>query len=135
VTDPDLLAALAAEDAAPVTAGDDLDPDLLDALLAAEDLGDNLLAAVAREDALPDADLLDDLRGMASDARDLRDRARALDRRRPGRPGPVALAEQAGSLALAAEWFARESPGTIRHATPLVSARLRALTNRLETTL
>ena len=37
------------------------------------------------------------------------------------------------TLALAAQWFTREPPGTQRHAEPLTRARLRALTTELET--
>ena len=62
----------------------------------------------------------------------LRDRARAAARARPGHPAPLALAGQAAALALAAQWFAREPPGTQQHAEPLVRARLRALNNEME---
>lgn len=72
------------------------------------------------------------LAGQAVAAWRLRDRARAAARARPGHPAPLALAGQAASLALAAQWFAREPPGTQQHAEPLVRARLRALNTELE---
>lgn len=69
---------------------------------------------------------------MAADARTVQGRASAAARDRPGHPAPLAVADQAAALALSAEWFARETPGTMQHATPLVRARLRALTTELE---
>lgn len=70
---------------------------------------------------------------QATAAWNLRDRARAVARQRPGHPSPLAVADQAAALALAAAWFAREPPPTQRHAEPLTRARLRALTTELET--
>lgn len=72
------------------------------------------------------------LNALAEDARTLRDTAAASSRSRPGHPVPLALADQAAALALAAAWLARESDGTMHHALPLVRARLRALTHELE---
>lgn len=70
---------------------------------------------------------------QATAAWNLRDRARAVARQRPGHPSPLSVADQAAALALAAQWFTREPPGTQRHAEPLTRARLRALTTELET--
>lgn len=70
---------------------------------------------------------------QAAAAWSLRDRARLIARQRPGHPSPLAVAEQAAALALAAAWFSREPPATQRHAEPLTRARLRALTTELET--
>lgn len=72
------------------------------------------------------------LAAQSAAAWNLRDRARAVARRRPGHPSPLAVADQAAALALAAAWFAREPPTTQQHAEPLTRARLRALTTELE---
>lgn len=82
--------------------------------------------------AAPGAPLADRLADQAAAAWNLRDRARAVARQRPGHPSPLSVADQAAALALAAAWFAREPPGTQRHAEPLTRARLRALTAELE---
>lgn len=79
------------------------------------------------------AELTATLAEQATAAWNLRDRARAVARQRPGHPSPLAVADQAAALALAAAWFAREPPPTQRHAEPLTRARLRALTTELET--
>lgn len=81
----------------------------------------------------PGAPLADRLADQAAAAWNLRDRARAVARQRPGHPSPLSVADQAAALALAAQWFAREPPGTQQHAEPLTRARLRALTTELET--
>lgn len=74
----------------------------------------------------------DALTQLAEDARAIQGRASAAARNRPGHPAPLAVADQAAALALSAEWFARETPGTMHHALPLVRARLRALNTELE---
>ena len=75
----------------------------------------------------------DALERMAADARRMAAAADAAARQRPGHPSPLAVANHARALALAAAWFTRESPGTMHHALPLVRARHRAITTELET--